>query len=160
MEHGSKRCTRSPERESCWRQHVESQSTSGVSVRVYCRRHGLSQALFYAWRREIAKRDAEQGPHLPRTEQSVGLASRHRAQSAELKSPIRSDSAGLIAVEIVGTAEPRLAAIPTLEIEYPGGPVIRLRENASEEVLQRVMAACQQVTLRAVTLASAQVRSC
>jgi hypothetical protein len=48
---------------------------------------------------------------------------------------------------------------PTLEIECPGGPVIRLREDVSLEVLQRVMTACQRIPVEDAS-AGARVRSC
>ena len=65
MRQGSKRWSRSVEKEASWRGHVSRQAVSGVSIRAYCREYGLSEPGFYAWRREIAKRDAErEGPRL------------------------------------------------------------------------------------------------
>lgn len=52
---------RSLERELFWRGHVEGQSRSGESVRGYCRSHGLSEAGFHFWRRELARRARERG---------------------------------------------------------------------------------------------------
>ena len=63
------RLNRSAEKEAIWRRHLVVQSSGGLSVRSYCRLHGLSSPLFYAWRREIQKRDAEQaGPGRGATE--------------------------------------------------------------------------------------------
>lgn len=45
------------ERSGFWRGHVDGQGRSGEGVRAYCRRHGLSEAGFYAWRRELRVRD-------------------------------------------------------------------------------------------------------
>ena len=127
----SKRSHGSTEKESFWRSQLSRQSSSGESIRGYCRRCGLSEASFHFWRREIAGRDHQ-------TNRASG-----------------SGAAGLIAVEIVGETAPG----PTLEIECPGGPVIRLREEVSVDVLMRVMQACQQVHGESVS-ASAAVRSC
>ena len=113
--------SRSLEKETFWRGHMDRQSSSGVSMRSYCRVHGLSDSLFCYWRRKIANRDRE-----------------------AIRTP-RAQSAGLIAVEIVGEMSPPATVNPTMEIECPGGPVVRVREDVSAEILQRVMRACQQI---------------
>lgn len=38
---------------------VDRQAASGLGVRAWCRKHGLQAYSFYAWRRELALRDAE-----------------------------------------------------------------------------------------------------
>ena len=45
-------------KEQFWREHVRRQATGSLSVRHYCERHELSEPSFYAWRRELARRDA------------------------------------------------------------------------------------------------------
>jgi hypothetical protein len=131
----SKRSHRSVEKESFWRSQLGRQSFSGESIRGYCRRRGLSEASFHFWRREIASRD-------------------HQADRAS-----GSKATGLIAVEIVGDPSPGSTAMPTLEVECPGGAVIRLREDVSTDVLQRVIRACQRIQAESAS-ASGSVRSC
>jgi transposase-like protein len=46
----------SSERERFWRKLVAGQSQSGVSIREWCDRHGVSEPSFYFWRRELARR--------------------------------------------------------------------------------------------------------
>ena len=48
---------RDPELERFWRRTIAARDRSGLSVREHCVRHAVSEANFYAWRREIAKRD-------------------------------------------------------------------------------------------------------
>ena len=48
---------RDPELERFWRRSIAERERSGLSVREHCVRHGVKEANFYAWRREIAKRD-------------------------------------------------------------------------------------------------------
>jgi hypothetical protein len=126
---------RSRDKESFWRSHLARQSSSGESIRGYCRIRKLSEALFHFWRREIARRDREK---------SVSL---------------RSEKAGLIAVEIVGDPVPE-STTSLMEIECPGGPVIRVREEASLEVLQRVMKAWRLTEAECSPAACEAVRSC
>ena len=38
-----------------WRELIEAQAASGVSIGAYCRRRGVSTASFYAWRRRMAE---------------------------------------------------------------------------------------------------------
>ena len=66
---------------------------------------------------------------------------------------------GLIAVQVVGEASSPSAMRQTMDVECPGGPVIRLREDVSAEVLERVMRACLQVQFENAS-SSGLVRSC
>ena len=44
-------------KESLWRERVREQLASGLTVRGYCLREQLSEPSFYAWRKNLAKRD-------------------------------------------------------------------------------------------------------
>jgi hypothetical protein len=153
------------ERESYWRWHVDMHAASSLSVRGYCRKYGLSEPSFYAWRRKIRNQDA--GPeHSPgsRPESRVlsspgssGSSDSGRVRTAdaghqassrskERRASVRSNGdslrpsvrSGLVALDIIE------AIRPTLEIEAHGGVLIRLREDVATEVLQRVIVACQR----------------
>ena len=50
---------RDPKREARWRGLVTQQHKSGLSVRAFCAREDVTEAAFYAWRREIGVRDRE-----------------------------------------------------------------------------------------------------
>jgi hypothetical protein len=52
-------------KERRWRQWLDAWRRSGLSVRAFCSRHGLSQPNFYAWRRELDRRDAAGPAFLP-----------------------------------------------------------------------------------------------
>ena len=56
---------RDRKKETFWRRMVRAQSGSGVSVRGWCRKHGLSEAGFHWWRRELARRDVERPTFVP-----------------------------------------------------------------------------------------------
>lgn len=47
-------------KEQFWRGCIARWRSSGLSVRDFCRRAALSEPSFYAWRRELARRDANQ----------------------------------------------------------------------------------------------------
>ena len=45
-----------PEKERFWRRTIAEHGRSGLSIRRFCSRRSLSEPLFYAWRRELARR--------------------------------------------------------------------------------------------------------
>jgi transposase-like protein len=55
---------RDPQRERLWRRTMSAWQSSGLSVRQYCLGHGLTEASFYYWRRELRRRDAQRLPSL------------------------------------------------------------------------------------------------
>jgi hypothetical protein len=48
---------RDARKELRWRRRILQWQQSGLSVRAFCARHGLTQASFYLWRRELQRRD-------------------------------------------------------------------------------------------------------
>ena len=50
---------RSVQKERQWRRTVRAFERNGGSVRDFCRGNGVAEHQFYAWRREIARRDRE-----------------------------------------------------------------------------------------------------
>jgi hypothetical protein len=62
MSQGKPRDTR---KEQQWRHRIRQWQRSGLSIRAFCEQHHLSQPSFYAWRREIQRRDAVASPFVP-----------------------------------------------------------------------------------------------
>ena len=50
---------RDSQREAGWREVLARHGSSGLSVRAFCRREGLPQSAFYAWRRILQQRDTQ-----------------------------------------------------------------------------------------------------
>jgi hypothetical protein len=55
----AKGAARDLQREAAWRRRLSRHAESGQSVRVWCRKHRVTETAFYWWRRELARRDAE-----------------------------------------------------------------------------------------------------
>jgi transposase-like protein len=53
----SQKLHRGPDRERFWREAVANWKKSGRTIAAFCAARGLSQASFYAWRRQLAGRD-------------------------------------------------------------------------------------------------------
>ncbi|WP_373650075.1 IS66 family insertion sequence element accessory protein TnpA [Schlesneria sp. DSM 10557] len=132
---------RSREKESYWRSHWERQSSSGESIRGYCRRRGLSEATFHYWRRQLSSLDQE-------------LTVR-RTTDPQVTRPRGTGMAGLVVVKVIDDSVPSAM----LEIACAGGLVVRLREDAGVEVLTRVLTACRQIPSEQLS-SSAGGRSC
>src|SRR3974390_2092280 len=54
-----------PRKEQEWRRWLRDWQRSGLSVAAFCRRYGVDEGRFYAWRRILARRHAEQLTFLP-----------------------------------------------------------------------------------------------
>ncbi len=120
---------RSVEKEAYWRGQFARQSASGLSIRSWCRENGVSEPTYYVWRRELRKRDHKRG---------LTERDRHEPLSEAAVPP------GFVAVDVltsdVVTSDAVLAGREAkLEIDVAGGIVIRLREDASAETLERVL---------------------
>ena len=52
------------QKEAFWRQVVQDQAASGLSIRAWCDKRRLRQKSFFRWRRELRRRGAGRvGPH-------------------------------------------------------------------------------------------------
>lgn len=71
---------RDPALERQWRDRVARWQASGLSVRVFCRRQGLTEPTFYYWKRELRARD-EVTASSPRPAAQRPAASRPPAKS-------------------------------------------------------------------------------
>ncbi len=114
---------RSAEKEAFWRLALEEQQRSGLSVRAFCEREGLSAASLYAWRRQLRERDQE-----------------HSVASAE--------SADLIPVEVVASVDASPSSevdSSSLELVTPGGFTLRFPATIESHRLSAVLTAVAQV---------------
>lgn len=119
------------EKEQYWRLAIDEHGGSGLSVRAFCHREGLSEASFYAWRRELRQRDDES---------ASGTATNARRprvvpKQAKTKSTTKP-AAGPSLVEVV--TRPSLTAQP-VEIETPTGFTIRLSQPVDGSSLATVL---------------------
>ena len=99
-----------------WRKRLQRQAQGKSSVADFCRREGVSQASFYRWRKRV----------------DAGSWRAHGKQRVE---PV-SDP------EFVPVELPTSLSALGVQIELPGGSVVRLPQDASAEI---VAAAVQAV---------------
>jgi hypothetical protein len=118
-------------KEQFWRQHVEAWRKSEKSVRAYCVEAALSVPSFYAWRRELARRDGVAPPQAKR------LRGETRASTPG------AGRGGIGPSSWVQLQVPSVAAAAPIEIELAGGTVVRLRGEVNRQALSDVLAALE-----------------
>jgi hypothetical protein len=155
---------RSVEKEAYWRGQLDQQAVSGLSVRRWCRDNGVSEPTFYVWRRELRKRDLERdlpdrNPAEPGVQGRLSGAGVPSGFVAVDVVPVDVVPVDVVPSDVVPSDVVPSDVVPSdvvpsdvvtsdavssgreaqLEIDVAGGVVIRLRENASAETLERVL---------------------
>ena len=127
---------RDPVKERFWRRVFRRQDAGRLSVREVCERRGLAESAFYAWRREIRRRDQQE-------DQDTAVRA-HRRQSTALagtsavtwaRPPRKRRPAQPRFFAGVG-GEPR-ASPAAVEIHLPSGIVLRIGRDCDLAALVR-----------------------
>lgn len=93
---------RDPAKEKFWRRMLRLWRHSGATVRDFCGQHRLSESCFYAWRREMARRDQERTiPARKARRPAPPRASGAATLPAFVKLPVGNDAAVPAAIEVV-----------------------------------------------------------
>jgi hypothetical protein len=119
---------RDPAKERYWRRLLGQWRRSGQTGRDFCAAQQLSEPNFYAWKREIARRDQERVA---------------RSKPRPEASPRRSAAAALPAflpVTMDAVASPASA----LEVVLAGDRVLRVRPGFDADVLRQLLAVLEE----------------
>ena len=127
-------------KERQWRRILRRWRSSGLSVREFCDWQGLSEPSFYAWRRELAKRDRESlsaasAGHAPATARSKRQASSRSPGPAFLPVYVVADRAPVDTPPASGTER--------LEVHLPGGVRLSVPPECDRALLRDVIACCR-----------------
>jgi len=114
-------------KEHFWRRMVAGWRASGLTVREYCSRHKLAEGNFYAWRRELARREpvARSGSTLPKDR----LAKRPGRGVRSSRPPL------FVPLAVEGSL-----ADTAVEVVLAGGQVLRVRPGCDRATLANVLA--------------------
>jgi hypothetical protein len=102
-------------KEQFWRRMVRRWRSSGLSVRDFCAERELAEPSFYAWRRTIAERDAQEVRFVP-------------VRVVPEEQPIAIDNSGSIGLELV----------------LPAGRLLRIGPGFDAATLQRLLAVLEE----------------
>lgn len=133
MAAGRRRGQRDRAKERRWRKIVRHWRSSGLSVREFCDWQELSESLFYAWRRELVKRDRE--------------AATATGGSSKQTGSTRTPAAAFVPVHVVadgaqaGPGDPSRA--DGLEVHLPGGVRLSVSPECDRALLRDVIACCR-----------------
>ncbi len=130
---------RNEAKELFWRGAVAGQAARGVSIRDYCREHGLSESNFYAWRRELALRDTEEAPRKASRRASALGKSTKRAKHPVF-APVR-----VIEAASHRPAKPLAPPSAAMEIVFPDNVRLQLHAPVDAESLASVVRVLREI---------------
>lgn len=132
---------RDPAKERHWRRIVQRWRRSRLSVREFCDWQELSEASFYAWRRELTKRDREVSG-ASSTEKAASRAAAEQNGSVAFAAPM------FLPVQVVpetqtvatGGSSPRTDCI---EVHLTSGVRLQVPAGCNRQALVEVLAALE-----------------
>lgn len=140
MATGRPRSWRDPAKERHWRRIVRRWRSSGLSVREFCDWQALSEPCFYAWRRELAKRDRESAVAAP----GSGVA--RGGRPVKQNGPSRPPAAAFLPVQVVADGGRDAAAsssrLDAIEVHLPGGVRLLVPPGCDRALLRDVIVTC------------------
>ena len=107
------------DRRRYWRETIDRQQASGQSIVGFCGKEGVAPASFHAWKRRLRRPERETG---------------------------KAAKQALVPVQIVSDAP---ASVGTLEVQWPGGVVLRV-EGCDVQTVDVVVAALSASSPRRV----------
>jgi transposase-like protein len=122
------------ERRGYWREVMAEAVASGLSQRAFCQRHGITEAVFYYWRRILAEAE-----HAPSSAHASRLASGNAVRFALVRpSAVPVEVAASVAADGVQTDGSREAK---LELVLDCGWRLRIGSGADVATIHTVLAA-------------------
>lgn len=118
-----KRSVRDLRKEQEWQERLQRWQQSGESVRAFCRREGLQESAFFAWRRELERRRQER--------QSVQA----KEKQAKLSTPAKATR--FLSVQVA--AESKVGDLAGVEILLGKGLAIRVQPGFDRHTLLEVL---------------------
>jgi hypothetical protein len=110
------------ERKQYWRDLIERQPTSGLSITRFCAQAGVSENSFYVWKRRLRAMAVKKRPG-PRA---------FRARKAKAK------SSALVPVRLIPDLDLASSPAQPIEVVWPGGLVLRIPTPCDAPTLREV----------------------
>ncbi len=124
-------------KEAVWRRRLSRHAASGQSVRAWCCKHGVTEAAFYWWRRELVRRDRDaEPPNAAKLDQNRRPdSSSHNRQTNPLN-PDRQ-TASFIPVQVIDAPGP--GSDSPIEIVLADGRCVRVTGPVDRQTLTDVL---------------------
>ena len=127
-------------KERHWRRIVRRWRSSGLSVREFCDWQSLSEASFYGWRRELAKRDREAVAAAPSPSPAT-VAGNTKRNGSGLE-PLPSFVQLHVVAEEAADAVGRQCRTDVIEVHLPGGVRLVVPAGCDRALLRDVITCC------------------
>jgi hypothetical protein len=156
------RWARDPDKEAYWRKQLALWQRSGLSIRAFCREHGVVETSFYAWRRELIIRGREDGgtdeltqpdrvtPNTLTDGRGRKIPIRYReTDQAAMHAVLQDGSNPFVPIRLIH-ADEQPQAVPLgvtaasagtkgIEIELPGGARIMLGDGSNVRLVAELL---------------------
>jgi hypothetical protein len=136
-------------KERHWRRIVRRWRSSGLSVREFCDWQSLSEASFYGWRRELAKRDREAVAAVA-TPGGATVSGNTKRTSSGLE-PLPSFVPVHVVAEEVSDADGRPCRTDVIEVHLPGSVRLVVPAGCDRALLRDVIACCGEAAQEKVS---------
>lgn len=124
------------ERERTWRELVDRQRLSGLSVRGFCQRELVPEASFYAWRRELLRRDGESSSVRPPDRKPAIRPVASRSSVGRKTQPTTAGTAAFLPVLMESNSA---HVVRVLEVICPDGSRVSAWSGCGVELLQAAL---------------------
>ena len=127
------------EREQVWREWIEWQQWSGLTVAEYCKETGVSVASFYRWKKLLTE---PQGPRRRRSTHRTEVQASGPEKQASLFVPIavRDSSASLSPPQSIASGHGL-----SMRLKLPNGVVIHVSDNPDAQRLGDLIITAGQI---------------
>lgn len=132
---------RDPDKEVYWRGHIDGWRNSGLSKYAYCIGNDLSYSSFLAWIREIELRDREKAPPASAAMSPPAASDRSTNPFVPIR-VVQNKAPGQ--AETVEVAGEKVSTERRIEIELPGGAVIRLHDGCNASFVANLLSALKE----------------
>ena len=116
--------------EDRWRQRIEAQQASGLSVEEFCRRESINRSRFYLWRRRIASAARE------------GFVAVNVASSVSCEEVVAEPS-GVKRSAVVAAKIDSPTSFPAIEVRLVNGRTLLVPWNFDRDHLVKLIAAVE-----------------
>jgi len=124
-------------KERFWQNNIGQQRRSGLSIREFCRQHGLTEPSFYAWRGELNRR------RTARAEKSRTHAAKSNRVNAD-GDRTRFASVRLVPDNVAALNIATALQFAAIELVLPNGVLVRMPANAEPAIVAALLNAWEQ----------------
>lgn len=128
-------------KELYWREIFRQHRQSGLNIRAFCRKNGLAEPLFYAWRREVGRRGPVKSERIGNMQQTASAKSARHSLSEPIKR--KTNAAMFVPIKLSGgvAMSPSCEAV---ECVLPGGVILRCPVNMEPAKIASLVHAWEQ----------------